>query len=167
MLNTPKRFGLDQLAKTYSTNIDWSGTVPLEDEVFTGRIRYDALNRQIQMIVPHSDKPGTAINVIQQIFNEANLLEKVHGWINQNTEPAGLLDPGSANLHAVTNIDYDAKGQRQRIDYGNGASTIYEYDPFTFRLVHLLTRRNSVSFPDDCPRSQPVGWPGCQVQNLH
>ena len=46
-------------------------------------------------------------------------------------------------LNAVTNIDYDAKGQRQRIDYGNGASTSYEYDPLTFRLAQLRTTRGT------------------------
>ena len=53
------------------------------------------------------------------------------------------------------------------IDYGNGAQTTYDYDPLTFRLVHLLTRRNPVAFPGDCPQPPPDGWPGCQVQNLH
>ena len=28
----------------------------------------------------------------------------------------------------VTDIDYDAKGQRTLIDYGNGVRTTYEYD---------------------------------------
>ena len=41
----------------------------------------------------------------------------------------------------VTNIDYDAKGQRELIDYGNGAQTTYDYDPLTFRLTHLKTTR--------------------------
>src|SRR3982074_2235860 len=59
------------------------------------------------------------------------------------------------------------KSRRTLIDYGNGVRTIYEYAPLTFRLVHLLTRRNAITFPDDCPRPHPVGWPGCQVQNLH
>ena len=66
----------------------------------------------------------------------------------------------------VTNIDYDAKGQRRQIDYGNGVSTTYEYDPLTFRLVHLLTVRDKAAFPADCPQPPPAGWPGCQVQNL-
>ena len=51
----------------------------------------------------------------------------------------------------VTDIDYDAKGQRTLIDYGNGVTTTYDYDPLTFRLVHLLTRRDAIAFPDDCP----------------
>ncbi|HEX8116270.1 MAG TPA: RHS repeat-associated core domain-containing protein, partial [Pyrinomonadaceae bacterium] len=66
----------------------------------------------------------------------------------------------------VTDIDYDAKGQRTLIDYGNGVRTTYSYDPLTFRLVRLLTRRDAAAFPDDCPQPPPAGWPGCQVQNL-
>lgn len=39
----------------------------------------------------------------------------------------------------MLNIDHDAKGQRLRIDYKNGASTRYSYDPLTFRLTQLRT----------------------------
>jgi RHS repeat-associated protein len=66
----------------------------------------------------------------------------------------------------VVNIDYDAKGQRESIAYGNGARTDCSYDPLTFRLVHLLTRRDAVASPADCPRPTPAGWPGCAAQNL-
>ena len=41
----------------------------------------------------------------------------------------------------VTNIDYNAKGQRTLIAYANGAETTYEYDPLTFRLTQLKTTR--------------------------
>lgn len=157
-----------QLAQDYNATLNWSASILLEEEdIYTSRTRYDALNRPIQLIAPHSNRPGTKINVIQPFYNEANLLEQVHGWLNQNDEPAGLLLPGTANLHAVTDIDYDAKGQRKLIDYGNGVRTTYEYDPLTFRLVHLLTQRDAIGFPDDCPNPSPAGWPGCQVQNLH
>ena len=37
----------------------------------------------------------------------------------------------------VTDIDYNAKGQRELIEYGNGVSTAYDYDPLTFRLIRL------------------------------
>ena len=52
------------------------------------------------------------------------------------SEPPKLLDPkdpndGPPSPVGVANIDYDAKGQRQRIDYKNGASTFYSYDPLT------------------------------------
>ena len=156
-----------QLAQEYETTLDWSAAVPLEASIYTSSTRYDALNRPIQLTVPHSDQPGTRINVIQPGYNEANLLEQVNAWLNLNAEPADLLDPTTANLNAVTDIDYDAKGQRVLIDYGNGVRTTYEYDPLTFRLAHLLTRRDAATFPYDCPEPPPTGWPGCQVQNLH
>jgi RHS repeat-associated protein len=156
-----------RLAQSYKTTLDWSGAVPLEPQAYSSRTRYDALNRPIQLIPPHSDQLGTTVNIIEPIYNETNLLEQVHAWLNQNTEPAGRLDVSTASLHAITDINYDAKGQRTLIDYGNGARTTYTYDPLTFRLARLLTRRDAVAFPSDCPQPPPVGWPGCQMQNLH
>ncbi len=178
-----------QLAQSYKTTLDWSGAVPLQAETYNSRTRYDALNRPTQLIAPHSDQPGTKVNVIQPSYNEANLLEQVNAWLNQNAEPAGWLDPVTANLHAVTDIDYDAKGQRTRIDHrtqdGKVIRTSYAYDRETFRLTHLYTRRGvdpltaqGASFTDDCDNPQPppptIAAPenppqgkSCGLQNLH
>ena len=41
----------------------------------------------------------------------------------------------------MTNIDYNAKGQRELIHYGNNTKTEYEYDRSTFRLTDLKTTR--------------------------
>src|SRR6185436_16842927 len=38
-------------------------------------------------------------------------------------------------------INYNVKGHRERVVYGNGAVTTYEYDPLTFRMIHLKTER--------------------------
>ncbi len=130
-----------QLAVKYKTTLDWSAAVPLEQPAYGSRMWHDALNRPTQLVAPHSDRPGSLVNVIQHSYNEANLTERIDAWLNQTSEPTGLLDPTMANIHAVTNIDYDAKGQRVRIDYGNGATTTYAYDPLTFRLIHLKTTR--------------------------
>src|SRR5262249_1212697 len=120
---------LVQSVPAYKTTVDWLAAVQLETETYTSCTRYDALNRPIQLIAPHSDQTGTTVNVIELIYNEANLLEPAHVWLNQNAEPASWLNPATANLHAVTDIDYNAKGQRELIEYGNGASTTYNYDP--------------------------------------
>ncbi|HEV3076951.1 MAG TPA: SpvB/TcaC N-terminal domain-containing protein [Thermoanaerobaculia bacterium] len=139
-----------QLAQAYKATLDWSATVPLEADTYTSRTRYDALNRPTELTSPdHS--------VIRHSYNEANLLVRVEA----NLRGAAVATP------FVTNIDYDAKGRRTRIDYGNGVRTSYAYDPLTFRLVHLLTRRDAGAFPNDCPLPSPPGWPGCQLQNLH
>jgi RHS repeat-associated protein len=156
-----------RLARDYKATLDWSDAVPLEPQTYTSCTRYDALNRTTQLIAPHSDQPDTQFNVIQPGYNEANLLDKVDAWLSQEAKPDNLLDPATANLHVVTDTDYDVKGQRLQIAYGNGATTSYTYDPLTFRLTHLLTRRNTTSFPGDCPQMPPADWPGCQVQNLH
>lgn len=141
----------------------------LEAETYSSRTSYDALNRPIQLIAPRSDQPGARRNVIQPVYNEANLLERVHVWLDHSTEPTGLLDANTVapSPVGVKNIDYDAKGQRLRIDYKNGATTRYAYDPETFRLIHLYTQRDTNAFADDCPQPPPADWPGCQVQNLH
>ena len=65
------------------------------------------------------------------IYNEANLLNAV----DVNLRGAATATP------FVKNIDYDEKGQRQLIRYGNDVVTTYNYDDRTFRLIHLRTVR--------------------------
>jgi YD repeat-containing protein len=136
LLRSSRRLAVDD-----KNTVDWSAGATLETQTYTSRTAYDALNRPTQLIAPHSDQPGATVNVIQPIYNEANLLERVHAWLNRNAEPGRLLDPATANLHAVTDIDYNAKGQRTLIEYGNGVKTEYEYDEKTFRLTRLTTTR--------------------------
>ena len=142
-----------QLAQEYKETVDWSvlsnltelqaiinvACNQLEPEVFTSRTQYDGLNRPVMMVTPHNN--ATRPNVIQPRYNEANLLEQVNVWLRQTNAPNDLLDPDTADMNAVVNIDYNAKGQRLLIEYGNQATTLYEYDRETFRLARLLTIR--------------------------
>ena len=131
----------------------------LEAETFTSRTTVDALNRPVLLTTPHT--PGIRPNVIRPGYNEANLLDRVD--VNLRAEQAnGQL----VWTPFVADIDYDAKGQRSLIDYGNGVRTTYAYDPLTLRLRRLLTQRAAALFPDDCPQPPPADSPGCQVQNL-
>jgi len=165
--------GTHRLVSKYDEIPDWLLNPQLDAETFEGNTRYDALNRPIQSVAPHSSltraQHPNKINVIQTVFNEANLLQRVDVWLERAAEPTALLDSNNVTPSpvGVANIDYDAKGQRQRIDYKNGASTFYSYDPLTFRLTQLLTRRNAAAFPSDDPQPTAAGWPGRQVQNLH
>lgn len=158
-----------QLVSDYKAIPDWLLNPQLEAETFESSTRYDALNRPIQSIAPHSSVTRAQRNVIQPVFNEANLLERVDVWLERGAEPSDLLDPSAeaSSRVGVANIDYDAKGQRQRIDYKNGASTLYSYDTQTFRLIQLLTKRKTADFPGDDAQPPIAGWPGKQVQNLH
>src|SRR5262249_34794706 len=81
--------------REYKATLDWSGAVPLEGESYTTRTRYDALNRPTELTAPDN-------SVIRPAYNEANLLE----WVEANLRGAAEATP------FVTDINYDAKGQR-------------------------------------------------------
>jgi len=144
-----------QLAQLYNTTLNWAGAVQLEAEIYNSWTRYDALNRPTEFTTPDD-------SVIRHAFNEANLLERVEANLRGAQQDGELVW-----TPFVTDIDYNAKGQRTLIDYGNGVRTTYEYDPLSFRLIRQITRRNAAAFPNDCPQPPVVGWQGCQVQNLH
>ena len=115
------------LVAEYKKQIDWNQP-PAKEETFTATTQFDALNRPTVSTTPHN---ATIVpSEIRPIYNEANLLNEVRVKVR-----------GGAETPYVKNIDYDAKGQRQLIEYGNGASTAYIYDPDTFRLTNLKTTR--------------------------
>ena len=77
-----------------------------------------------------------------------------------------LLESLSVNLHGaaeptrfVRYINYDAKGQRKIIEYGNGVETRYAYDPLTLRLIAVRTTRKKdhARFQELHPTFDPVG----------
>ena len=151
------------LAADYKSLPDWAAGAALENEVFESATRFDALDRPIQIVAPHSDRPGVRLSVIRPGYNEAGLLDRVYLWLGKEDEPATLLAPGTASRHLVADIGYDAKGQRERIRYGNGITTRYDRDPLTLRLTRLVTDRGG-AFPDDQP--QPPDPPRGGIQNL-
>jgi RHS repeat-associated protein len=70
---------------------------------------------------------------------------------------------------AIREIHYNVKGQKTFLKLGNDAITRYTYDPNTFRLTHLFTRR-AAGFTGDCASGTASGerpQRPCGVQNLH
>jgi RHS repeat-associated protein len=119
------------LTAGYQNDVDWNAPPPLQLEVFTTQSEYDALNRPVRVVAPNNNV-ATA-NILISTYNEANQLETVSVHLRGAAGPTPF----------VTNIDYNEKGQRARIDYANGSSTIYKYDPDTFRLIGLVTARGA------------------------
>lgn len=111
------------LVADYKGLPNWSAPVPTP-ESFTSSTQYDALNRPTALTMPDR-------SVVRPVYNEANLLENV----SVNLRGAATGTP------FVSNIDYNAKGQRVLIEYGNNTRTTYSYDPNTFRLQRLITTR--------------------------
>jgi RHS repeat-associated protein len=152
-------------SNAFQSQVDWSQN-PLTNEVFTAASKFDALNRVIQQIAPHSNQGVPMINITQPGYDEGALLFTVDVWLGQTAEPNGLLNAGAATLHAVTDIEYDAKGRRTSIGYGildtspsTQVRTSYEYDPETFRLVRLTTSSagGSGAFQDFRYYYDPIG----------
>ncbi|MEW5744517.1 MAG: SpvB/TcaC N-terminal domain-containing protein [Nitrospirota bacterium] len=188
-----------RLARGYRKALDWSGvdaTLPADGsealdpagleaaaallvmaESFGSMTSYDALNRPVQLVPPRSSLPGAKCTVVQPFYNEAGLLQHVRVWLDCPATPVALLDPAAEPTSpvGVGAIEYNAKGQRLLIRYDNGAVTRYTYDPATFRLVRLYTRRGA-AFTKDCdnPQPPPATMPSpeeppgapCGLQNL-
>jgi len=122
-----------QLLNDYKNLPNWTDDnlqALLEQEHFDTEAEYDALHR-----VTQTKTPDGSITI--PTYNEAGLLKKVE--VTQDAE---------AQLF-VKNIDYNEKGERTRITYGNDVETSYEYDKETFRLIHLKTKRANNSFLQD------------------
>ena len=129
-----------RLATAYATQGDWDDLASLTDpadiidaaasqleaETFTTTTTYDALNRPTSLTAPDASE-------IKPTYNEAGLLEAVDARIRGAVSWTSFVD----------DIAYDAKGQRARIEYGNGTLTEYTYDALTFRLTRLKTQRTS------------------------
>lgn len=152
-----------QLAQDYTAAPDWTNAVQLDASIYRTVTTYDALNRFLTITTPDA----SAIHVD---YNEANLLDHVD--VNLRGEQ---FNGQPVFTTFVSNIDYNARGQRTRINYGNGVETQYRYDSETFRLVDLYTRRGA-AFNQDCGNDpaglftspdQPPAGVRCGLQNLH
>jgi RHS repeat-associated protein len=104
--------------------VDWTTTGGVALDASNAYVRsssYDALNRIKSTQLPSSvDKIPHAIT---PAYNHAGSLESV------------ALD----RTAYVSQIAYNAKGQRILIAYGNGLMTRYAYDPLTFKLTRMRT----------------------------
>ena len=96
----------------------------LSDETFTSAATFDALNRHVTLTSPDG-------SVARVVYDDAGKLDQV--MVN-------LLGAAPATTF-VCGIEYNSKGQRRLIQYGNGVKTDYSYDPETFRINELRTSR--------------------------
>lgn len=114
---------------------DWTNiaSMTMEQETFITKTEFDALNRSIKLFTPHTFIIPSS--VISPEYNEANLLNAISAKLRGSIEDTPF----------VRNIEYDAKGLRVSILFNNNTLTTYTYDPKTFRLLSIITTRNSGS----------------------
>ena len=106
--------------------VDWSSDVPLEQREYLSATSYDALNRPVTLTTPDG-------SVLRPSYDPASLLERLDGQLREAPETTAF----------VQRIDYNARSQRTLVRYANGTATAYAYDPLTFQLDRLTTRRGA------------------------
>jgi RHS repeat-associated protein len=115
------------LTKDYKNVVNWDvidRNSLLERDPFVTETKYDALNRINQNKTPDG-------SITKPAYNDANLLESVS------------VEKNGATTQFVKDINYNQKGQRKNITYGNNIKTAYEYNSETFRLIHLQTNKKN------------------------
>jgi RHS repeat-associated protein len=118
-----------QLTQTYDAEIiDWTTEEPSE-EIFIQKTAYDALNRITKLENWHLE--GRLPGIYTPKYNERGILK------------GETLSVNGQLTEAIRNIEYNAKGQKTRVQYGNGTTTRYHYDTHNFRLKQLRTTRSS------------------------
>lgn len=138
--------GDDHYKKVVNWDIANRDSLLERNESFITETTYDALNRVIQNKTPDG-------SITRPTYNEANLLEIVE--VEQN---------GTTNQF-VKDINYNEKGQRRDVTYGNNIKTTYAYDKETFRLLHLQTKKaNGKLLQDLYYTYDPVGNI-CQIED--
>jgi RHS repeat-associated protein len=118
-----------KLFKKYKEVANWVDAnliADLETNTFTFITETDALGRITQQTAPDG-------SIITPSYNEAGLL---------NAETVTHLNPTITTTY-IKNIDYNEKGQRHKIIYGNDVSTKLYYDTATFRLNRLESKKQN------------------------
>ncbi len=131
-----------QFREDYKNEADWSEINPdlLQDTVYETSTSYDALGR----VIAETDADENIHRPTYHLSGGLAQLDVTYGGETERTT-------------YVSSIDYNPKGQRIRIVYGNGVTTSYEYEATTFRLTRILTRRANKTLQDLNYTYDPVG----------
>jgi len=113
---------------------DWSplfespvSSPAMETETYNTSMTYDALGRPVTITSPDDGITTYAYEESGMLYSI--VVNSVHGL----------------STDIVNEIYYDAKVQRLKVKFENGATTTYNYDPFTFRVTEIRTTRSSDS----------------------
>jgi RHS repeat-associated protein len=117
----------------------------LAAERFEGATWYDALGRLIQSQAVRSDRTTDGYHILRPHYDTGGQLDRIDGWIGLLSPVGPHEAPVSLPTVFVSSIEYDAKGRRKRIAYGNGVVTTLAYDVQTFRLAGMRSERKSAA----------------------
>ena len=140
LLGKVQQYG-KQMAKDYKTAIDYNQQpLPELEPALWVEQTHDALDHVVTQTTPDG-------SVTRNGYNPAGLLNQVHVQFN-----------GEAEKPVVELIDYDAKGQRLHVLYGNATTTDYSYEATTQRLIRIQSHRHETQAIQDVDYTyDPVG----------
>ncbi|MDG5817066.1 toxin TcdB middle/N-terminal domain-containing protein, partial [Chitinispirillales bacterium ANBcel5] len=113
-----------KLEANWAEGEEWD--VLLESETFITELFYDALGHVTEQYAPDE-------SVTKPEYHLSGTLNGVEVKLRGESDFTRFVD----------SISYNAKGQREKIEYGNSTETHYTYEPETFRLIGLKTVRTS------------------------
>ena len=120
---------------------DWRAAVALDPDVFATTARYDALGRVLVEQLPDGSR-------------------REHGYLPGGSRISTRITTSDGKLTDVTvlaDASLDARGQRQRVVLGNGATISYTYDPQTARLQHQTATLGTRTLQDLDYTFDPAG----------
>lgn len=126
---------------------DWQTQLPisqLEPETFIKVTEFDARNRVRRLYNWHRG-PRSRVAVYTPEYSERGLLLSETLDIGATKTDTDHTPSSNGPTKILVSVRYDAKGQKERVSYGNSTVTQHTYDPKTFRLVHLKTTRASAA----------------------
>lgn len=108
----------------------------LETRAYLPSMRTDALGRLLEKVEADGSR-------VLPSYHSSGLLRAM--TVVPQSPTAALPNSQGQSIPIVRKIEYNEKGQRKRIEYGSGTandpvSTVYTYDPLTYRLTHMHTR---------------------------
>ncbi|XXX73286.1 SpvB/TcaC N-terminal domain-containing protein [Sorangium sp. So ce134] len=117
-----------ELAVDFKGPLDWS-TNPALEAGHAQAFRYDAGDRVIEIIARDEGQEPAKSRVLPS-YNGRGLLDSVRVGVR-----------GQAPAVQIEAMTYDAQGRRLSCRLQNGVVSAYTYDPKTFRLASITTRR--------------------------
>ncbi|MEG4503821.1 SpvB/TcaC N-terminal domain-containing protein [Microcoleus sp. F6_B4] len=130
-----------QLREDYKQEANWSDEKEaLQETIYRTSTGYDAIGRVIEEI----DADRNIHRPTYHLSGSLSQLQVTHAGESQPTI-------------YVNSIDYNSKGQRDRIVYGNGVTASYKYEAATFRLTQILTKRKDKTLQNLNYTYDPVG----------
>ncbi|MGM0507369.1 MAG: RHS repeat-associated core domain-containing protein [Bacteroidota bacterium] len=130
-----------RLASQWRDELDWSGSVELEDREFVTRMVWDGLGREVGRTTPD----GVYQSLEYQPSGDVGRIR--------------IRKPDETEMQTIlSGVEMDAAGRLNRVHYGNGVESVRSYEERSGRLKRLVSRENRNDEPDRTLQEMTFYW---------